>query len=278
MNKKIKSFTLIEILVVVSVIGLLSSIILVNLKGARKKAEVAKSLEFNQSVFHFLGSEAVAILDFDEGGPGTCSGGGDICDRSGNGNHGVNYGAEWKCESEDTASGKGCALSFNGSSYVEIPDSPSLALPANDETVLFWVKHDHSQRIFSSNGNLRILMGSGWNFIDTFDSILAVSSPGNNDNNWHLVGYVISGVTVKSYVDGKLVDERATFPPRQVCCPATFWWLGRACNIFGHDCDKYYTGLIDNVYIYNKALTVAEVQRHYVEELKHCMAMSEQPN
>ena len=67
--KNHKAFTLIELLVVMAVIGLIASIVLVNLRGVRKKATIARGLSFSQSIYHALGAYAVAIYRFETIGP-----------------------------------------------------------------------------------------------------------------------------------------------------------------------------------------------------------------
>ena len=136
---KNKSFTLIELLVVIAIIGLLASIILVSLKGVREKAEIAKGLEFSQSIQHALGADAVGIWSFDD-----CGNDGDthttLADTSGYGNNGTNHGAICR---EDTpfhvvGSGGGKrALSFDGDDYVDCGSGAS-TLPANF-TAEVWV-------------------------------------------------------------------------------------------------------------------------------------------
>ena len=211
-----------------------------------------------------MGADIVGEWSFDDcilGVPPTTA-----TDTSGNGNNGTIYGASCADDTPYKMIGQGAgkkALSFDGNDYVEIPYSSSLNLPANNETVMLWVKHNNSSNIFFQNaGWSRRLFGPYWVFTDAGNIYYSLSAAGSNDNKWHLVGYVISGRTINSYVDGKLMQTVTT--TNNICCAASSSWrFGRLCG--GASCDLYYTGLIDEVRIYSRALETAEIQKHYAE-------------
>lgn len=66
-NIKKSGFTLIELLTVIAVIGLLSSIIIVSLKGQKQKAEMAKRIQFSANVRHALGAYMLGEWTFNDG-------------------------------------------------------------------------------------------------------------------------------------------------------------------------------------------------------------------
>jgi prepilin-type N-terminal cleavage/methylation domain-containing protein len=124
-HSKQKAFTLMELLVVIAVIGLLSSIIFAITRGANEQGRIAKGLQFSQHLHNSLGSYAAGIWSFDEG-TGTAA-----SDISGWGNNGTLVSSPtWRCAATDsgyTPSGQGCSLEFNGvDNYVLIGKPASL--------------------------------------------------------------------------------------------------------------------------------------------------------
>ena len=262
-----KSFTLIELLVVIAIIGLLASIILVSLKSPREKARIARGLQFSQSIHHALGSEAVGVWSFDEGS-GTVA-----FDASGYNNHAtlVN-GPVWRCD--DTPTGTGCSLQFDGvDDYVEL--SQLLTIFDKSFTVSMWIKADTG-----ISGRWGILLGDYGlgGIIVNFELHTSGRTRFYWDANpdlygtktlqtdaWYFITFVRDkdGGTVKSYVNaevdidyvGAISDKTATVKHR----------IGR--NSRTGD-TAFGPGIIDEVRIYEKTLTVAQIQQLYVEGAK----------
>jgi len=115
-QNKQKSFTLIELLVVIALIGLIATVVMVVIGNAKEKARIAKSLSFSQSIQNTL--NPVAIWSFDENKKGTCPGGKDICDFTGNNHCKIVGGVTWTDDTPHKIIGKGkdrYALNFDGS-------------------------------------------------------------------------------------------------------------------------------------------------------------------
>ncbi len=250
-----RSFTLMELLIVIAVIAILAVIVIVSLSSAKQSANEARGLQFSQNIRTTLATDLVGEWTFD-----TTDIQGNIAkDTSGNGNDGTINGAT----PEPKGRVRG-ALSFDGNDYVQIPNSPSLNLPGNNESVFLWVKHNNSDFIFFQHANWsRRLFKNYWAFYSPLTSLMVADL---NDNNWHFVGYTIKDTKIDAYLDGKLVTTATA-----TVTPATsYWWLGRMCS--GSSCDNYYTGLIDEVRIYKRALTAYEIKALYAGGLTRHLA------
>jgi hypothetical protein len=199
---------------------------------------------------------------FDEGAGTT------IGDSSGHGNTGTLISAPtW-------TSGKlGGALNFNGSSaYVNLGNPSSLST-SGSVTVSAWVNlantsgiktiagrwglpsSQHSYKIASIGGKFYMDVsgsGSGDNYLQT-NTTLAVG-------RWyHVVGVYTAGVspTLNVYVNGVLDNGVMTGS-----VPSSLY-VGSSAVEIGRDSTNLFNGSIDDVRVYNRALSAAEVQALY---------------
>jgi hypothetical protein len=195
----------------------------------------------------------VAAYGFDEGSGTT------VTDASGNGNTGTITNATW------AASGKyGSALQFNGTNaLVTVPDKASLHLSAA-MTLEAWVNPsiiDASWRdvIYKGNDNFYLEASStngelpdagtiaGGSYADAFGSNSIPAS------TWSYLTETYDGSTLRLYVNGALVGSTAhTGTIATSASPLQFG----GDSIYG----QFFTGLIDEVRVYNVALTAAQIQ------------------
>jgi PKD repeat protein len=196
-------------------------------------------------------SGLVAAYSFDEGSGST------VNDLSGNGNTGTITAATW------TTGKLGGALNFNGSSaMVTVNNSSSLAL-SSGMTLEAWVYPTAlggwRDVIYKGTQDIYVLMGSSSQANapstgGTFASQSVFGTAALPLNTWsHLAG-TYDGAALRLYVNGTQVGSRA-----QSGLIAT----SSGPLSIGGDLDysnQFWAGRIDEVRIYNRALTQAEIQ------------------
>lgn len=272
-----KSFTLVELLVVIAIIGLLASVVLVSMAGVREKARIAKGLEFSQSLQHAFGAYAVGWWSFE-----TIESGNKVIDGSDENNHGTVSGATLVSGLDRL----GKALQFDGiDDYVTVPDSPSLNI-TTAITIEAWVKP--IKKLGCAGGYTPILGKNGEQWVadgvyaltanDCADNFIAytrygtvATNPGNEiysvttggatENVWQHVAMTKDSSQLKIYLNGVLKQS--------ISAPLSILTRNSPAIIGNRDGGgRALNGLIDEVRIYNRALSAAEIKKHYVKGLK----------
>jgi len=260
-----------ELLVVIAVIGLLSSIIFAITRGADEQGRIAKGLYFSQHLHNSLGSWAAGIWSFDEGAGTTAN------DISGWDNNGTLVNTPtWRCATTDpsyTPSGQGCSLEFNGSTqYVNVENNTSLNI-ANTITVEAWVKFNSLPGGAGAdiidrgcNGYSIWLRGDNkkFSFIKQCDG----STSANQSTTvasvavWYHIAGTYDGSIFRIYVNGKLENS--------LSYTTTFTSIANIA--IGKGGDGFVNGLIDEVRIYATSLSLSQVQSQYYVGLERLLA------
>ncbi len=201
---------------------------------------------------------------------------GNANDESGNGNHGTVNGATLAADRNGNA---GKAYSFDGvNDFIEIANSFTLSNNLDTITLASWVniRNWYTNPVWNNYSFPLISKGTlSWNFpqyscviipgqITAYLNQKGTSSSNfpTSFNSWMHISAIIDFSTVKIYVNGVLIHSgNATSAPGGIGNYTTNTSL-----IFGKDIPgqtEYANGLLDDIAIYNRALSASEVQQLY---------------
>lgn len=289
---KKRGFTLVELLVVISIISFLSSIVLASLNTAREKGRLGAAMQFSAQLQHQQGK--MGYWSFNNGNTN---------DESGFNNNAISSGVTY---SNDTFNKNGQSASFNGiSSYVMVDGSNNNFNFDNNTsfTLAAWIKTTDGngyRRIISKghmapNPGYLLQLEAPSNIsqlaLGTESTYFRVSSSKLNDGKWHHVAEVVNRKdhTITAYVDGQvappsnLIDsscssiegdhvkmtisagcpDRTSAPESALCIGASNWYDSK-----GGCVTSFFNGLIDEPMILADILTSSDIQKMFAEGLK----------
>jgi len=269
-KKTQRGFTLVELLVAITIITLLAGLIFVNLSDARKKASIAKSLEFSQTVNNVIGSYLVGVWGFNEGS------GNLVSDTSGYNHAGTwNGSADWVA---NTITQLGWAGNFNNS-YVDIgdPGNGILDFGTGDFSLSAWFYLPSLpgswKSIISKGASSNNVIGYGMEISDDNRITCSIRATGGSNQRvegsvpkagiWHYAVCVFDRDNkVFVYLDGK-ESTNATITGNTGSVDNTFSFRIGAHSGNGNSATQRFSGQIDEIRIFNNNLVASEIQKNY---------------
>lgn len=257
-----RAFTLLELLIVISIIGLLASIVMVSFPEAQRRARIAEAQQFAETLRASLQMDMVAWWPLDETS-------GSIAKDS------------WFDEIDGTVSGAtwtdgviNGSLDFDGASNDYLITQQQMAVPQS-YTLAVWVKGDLASQVPENiynlgwNGKIALRHSSGG---APLTAILIRNGPdtgyynvGTNTNHldggWHHLVATVDTQTLRVtvYLDGKIERERTISSHWLVSERIT---VGCWTTTYGN-----FTGLVDEPQIFGSALPQSVIQQYYAHGL-----------
>jgi len=271
--KSEKSFTLIELLLVISIIGLIASILLVSLKKSRDTARITNIYRAQSTIHNGLGAFILAEWRFDEGSGTT------VKDLSGNNNNGSFHNSVgW---TDDTPLHKGYGLLFdalNECVEIDLNNGNLGAHRYNDFTITAWYKSsanitDDDQYIFhhycgisadtiifgiaDDTGHLDQVRFHYRTSSGAFQLVYGTSDV--VDQKWHLLIASRGNGRVKIFVDAELETDVA-ITNNDFIQPGTHM-LSIGCEPDDLSDNDQLFGVLDEVLVYGEDLSLSQIKK-----------------
>jgi len=263
-KNKQTSFTLIELLVVIVIIGILAGVIMISTSSSIDKANFAKAQAFSKTVQNELLLNLVSEWTFDEPQIEDTT-----KDTWGN-NDGAVYGATHKTKDLNECIFGGC-YNFNGiNNYIDCGGNLTIT-PDMDFTYSVWVKYDSTSWNFVMGGGgsytYSLYTNHGgeykpWFYISYEGSVSRYFTGKAWDlNKWHYLVVTRKGDNYAIYQDGSFTKDYTY----DTAISLSYLYIG------GND-DRKGSGLLDDVRIYNAALSNSQIKQNYIAGLNSMLA------
>lgn len=200
---------------------------------------------------------------------------GNANDDSGNGNNGIVNGATLTTDRFGNANS---AYSFDGlSSFIQLPGN----IQPEQISLSIWIRMSTNQlnqiairnRLYGfgihysnvNSGSNRLNKISGNIIVDNglggFNNYFFVNSQNAELEQWYNIVITYNGDIFKSYLNGEIVNESNLYPPASIKYANS--GLGFTIGRDGDNPNNYFNGKIDDIGIWNRALTPSEVTQLY---------------
>jgi len=267
---KSKSFTLIELLVVIVIIGILAGVIIVSVSSSINKANFAKAQSFSNTVQNELLGDLVSEWTFNS--PAVS---GKTEDSWGN-NDGTLMGANGlpQIQTKENCVYGTCYLFDGEDDYIDCGDGVDTRF-TNNITISAWIKPlgtNNYETVISRLDSIRLATKNDGTVLFYLYGIKLWLINGKTelyDGNWHYISATynsnLSTNNMSLYIDGHLSSYYTA--------TGSFNYVPGSINI-GHYGPLYHSfkGLIDDVRIYNEALSSAQIKQQYVAGLNSLLA------
>jgi prepilin-type N-terminal cleavage/methylation domain-containing protein len=264
-----KSFTLIEILVVIVVIGVLSAFILVGMSSITTNASVAKNRAYINSMRNSLLINLMAEWKLD----------GDVNDPW-KGHNGTLVDAPVPKTGSDCAI-DGCYWLDGSNDYINLGSSTDFSFGTGNFTISYWSKQDsstpkpamsdgnhgdanNSWYIEQNDGNMIIRFYYGGVDQNSASWFGVGSSLKMNKWNYFIVTRNVGELKLKVYLNGVLVKEFTSINVINIT-DANDLYLGYDVR-YGS-----FNGFVDDVKIFNEAFSISRAQQNYYSGLSRLL-------
>jgi len=272
-----KSFTLIEILVVIVIIGIISGFIIVGMSSVSSKATIAKGQAFSSSMKNSLMLNLISEWNLDDGSGTQTS----TADTWGGGNNGTltNFAFDstdgWKTGADCV---KGSCVLFDGTNDHITCGTGSNLRPNEQITVEAWIKPAQDYTVgdaawyarFVQRNSTYLFGWEGWHDgmgYGIYDETATWYAGGFTypiyTNNWYHVAFSFDGRYLRGYANG---DIKNTF---DTGASHTINNISNDLTIGGTS--YYFHGTMDTIRVYGASIPTSQIQENYYSGLNRLL-------